>query len=173
MARTPLQRPKGVGFERLEHRRVLAVVAVSTDSDVVNGDASTIETLAANPGDDGISLREAIEAANNTAGPDEVRFDGSFFTTTDGVPDKRIYLTGEPLFVSGELEITGLGVDRTVIDGRHQSQLLVVGTAEADSRSRFETSSHPRPSRGRRRCSARRRDQHAVPRQPFADQEPD
>jgi hypothetical protein len=42
---------------------------VNNTSDEVNGDVSSPGALKANPGPDGISLREAIEAANNVSGP--------------------------------------------------------------------------------------------------------
>jgi hypothetical protein len=51
-------------FEPLEDRRLLASVAVSNNLDVVNGNTSSIAALIAN---DGISLREAILAANATS----------------------------------------------------------------------------------------------------------
>src|SRR5262245_16882563 len=52
---------------RLEDRQVLDAIAVTTTVDAVNGDPTSIATLVANPGSDGISLREAVVAANNTA----------------------------------------------------------------------------------------------------------
>ena len=65
-------------IERLEDRRLLAVVTVDTVSDVADGDSSTILSLISTPGPDGvISLREAITAANQTinmGGPDEIHF---------------------------------------------------------------------------------------------------
>ena len=61
-------------MEALEDRRLLAVT-VGNESDVVNGDVSSIAALVADDGSDGISLREAIAAANNTAGADEIDFD--------------------------------------------------------------------------------------------------
>ena len=55
------------------------VVVVDTTSDVSDGDTSSIDTLRMNRGTDGvISLREAIEAANNGANvgaPDRIEFD--------------------------------------------------------------------------------------------------
>jgi hypothetical protein len=51
-------------------------VTVDSTTDVSDGDTSSISNLIANPGSDGvISLREAIEAANNRAGPDTIEFD--------------------------------------------------------------------------------------------------
>jgi len=50
-----------------------ASVSVTTTLDDVNGDTSSINNLIADPGPDGISLREAIIAANNTSGSDTIR----------------------------------------------------------------------------------------------------
>ena len=71
-ARIPLQRH--LRFERLEDRRLLAGVLVGNNLDLVNGDTTTIANLIASDGGDGISLREAILAANATAGADQVTF---------------------------------------------------------------------------------------------------
>lgn len=58
----------------LAPRVVLAAsVAVTSTTDVIDGNTSSIANLIANPGPDGvISLREAITAANNTAGADTI-----------------------------------------------------------------------------------------------------
>jgi subtilisin-like proprotein convertase family protein len=66
-------------IEYLEDRRLLAIVTVTNNNDVANGDTTSIAALIATDGGDGISLREAITAANNTANapagtPDEIRF---------------------------------------------------------------------------------------------------
>ena len=59
---------------------MLATVTVNTIANVTDGDTTSIATLIATPGADGnISLREAIEAANNTANvpaatPDVINF---------------------------------------------------------------------------------------------------
>src|SRR4051812_5317322 len=63
--------------EALEARRLLAAVTVTTVSDVVNGNIGSIASLIANNGGDGIGLREAMTAANNTVnsgGPDVIQF---------------------------------------------------------------------------------------------------
>ena len=44
------------------------VVVVSTTADVVNGDVTSLSALKAKPGRDGISLREALAAADKTGG---------------------------------------------------------------------------------------------------------
>jgi hypothetical protein len=61
-------------FEPLEDRRMLANVTVSNLNDLVNGNVASIADLTAGDGGDGISLREAIQAANNTNGADTVDF---------------------------------------------------------------------------------------------------
>ncbi|MGB7306885.1 MAG: DUF4347 domain-containing protein, partial [Burkholderiaceae bacterium] len=54
---------------------VLATITVSTFSDTVDGDTSSISNLLGSQGADGsISLREAITASNNTAGSDTISF---------------------------------------------------------------------------------------------------
>jgi len=49
-----------------------AILVVTNNSDDVNGTVSSTAELIANPGPDGISLREAILAANNNAGPHQI-----------------------------------------------------------------------------------------------------
>ena len=61
-------------FEPLEDRRMLALVTVTNDLDVVNGDTSSIANLIASDGGDGIALREAIVAANMDATADMIDF---------------------------------------------------------------------------------------------------
>src|SRR5262245_31674931 len=61
-------------LEPLEDRRLLAAVVVGNNLDLVNGNTTTIANLIADDGGDGISLREAILAANATAGADGITF---------------------------------------------------------------------------------------------------
>ena len=94
-AKRPRQtwRPRRSRLERLEDRRLLAVVQVDTAADVSDGTTTSIAAPLAAPGADGkTSLREAIVAANNTTGADEVTFDPAVFTETAGVPDAPIVL---------------------------------------------------------------------------------
>lgn len=46
-----------------------ATLTVTSTADTINGDPSSPAALVTNPGPDGISLREAIAAANSTPGP--------------------------------------------------------------------------------------------------------
>ncbi|HEY3391182.1 MAG TPA: choice-of-anchor Q domain-containing protein, partial [Lacipirellulaceae bacterium] len=60
--------------EPLEDRRLLASVTVSNLTDVVNGNVASIEALIGSHGGDGISLREAILAANADRAVDTIDF---------------------------------------------------------------------------------------------------
>ena len=62
----------------LDWTGTLQSIVVTNTSDVINGTTTSISALLATPGADGISLREAITAANNTTnggGPDSIHFD--------------------------------------------------------------------------------------------------
>ena len=98
-------------FEVLEDRSLLSAVIVTTSLDRPDGgDISTIANLITTPGTDGISLREAILASNNTLGADSI----TFADTTSGMP---ILLT-EGLLITQALTITGLGAANTTVNGQ-------------------------------------------------------
>ncbi|MEG4121836.1 choice-of-anchor Q domain-containing protein, partial [Microcoleus sp. N9_B4] len=88
----------------------MATVIVTTLDDLVDGTTTNITTLNATPGGAGISLREAIAAANNTAGADTIDLTGVAGT---------ILLTN----ASGALPIT----DSVTINGPGASNLTVSG----------------------------------------------
>ena len=99
----------GLSYSSLEDRKLLAAITVSTSADTVNGDTRSIEALIRSPGSDqAISLREAIEAANNTLAADTITFDANVF---NGESADVIRLQSE-LRVLRSLEIDGgdLGV---------------------------------------------------------------
>ena len=75
----------------------------------------TVDTLSDNAAD-GLTLREAIAAANATPGPDRVTF-------ADGLTG-TITLTGGQLTSSGDLEIAGPGESLLTIDGGGASRVL-------------------------------------------------
>ncbi|MEW4488342.1 right-handed parallel beta-helix repeat-containing protein [Thalassoglobus sp. JC818] len=101
--------------EGLESRVLLAGVVVSNAIDVTNGDTSSIANLIASDGGDGISLREAIDAANNTAGADSITFDASLSGMTIGLGPSG---QGTTLLISDSLDIDASGLASPVtIDG--------------------------------------------------------
>ena len=109
-----------LNFESLEPKNLLAAVAVGNATDLFNApDTSSITALIANDGGDGISLREAVTAANNTTGEDTITFDGSIFT---GGNNSVIRLT------QGELAVT----DGLSIDGTSATDVLITGDANGD-----------------------------------------
>jgi hypothetical protein len=83
-------------------------MTVTNTSDVSNGDTSSPSNLIASPGPDGISLREAIAAANQTSGgPATIRFSrelvGASITIAAALPAIR----GNGLSVSGDIDGDG------------------------------------------------------------------
>ncbi len=94
-----------------------ATITVTTTTDEVNGNTSSIAALITTPGGAGISLREAIIAANNTAGADTILFaegtNGTPFTLTRAGDDDAASL-GD-LDGLDSLTITGNGATKTII----------------------------------------------------------
>ena len=110
-----------LNFDHLESRQMLASVTVGNASDIISStaDTSSIAALIAADGGDGISLREAITASNNTASANTILFDPSVF---NGGADSLIRLT------QGELEIT-----RTLtIDASAATDVTITGDADGD-----------------------------------------
>jgi Dockerin type I domain/Planctomycete extracellular len=111
-------------IEPLEDRRLLAAVVVGNDLDLVNGDTSSIADLMAFDGGDGISLREALDAANNTAGADTISFDASLAGST-------ITLAAGELEITSSITISGLGADQLTISGGGQTRVFTeVGSGQ-------------------------------------------
>ncbi len=93
-----LNRNRTLRIEPLEERRMLAVITVTTNQDVVD--------LA----DGVVSLREAIFVANTAPGADTIEFDFGH----DG--PETIVLTQGELVITDSLTITGAGADLLTID---------------------------------------------------------
>ena len=110
-----------LNFETLEARQLLAAITVGNATDILSAtaDTSSIAALVANDGGDGISLREAILAANNTVGEDAITFDAGVFAGGD---NSVIRLT------QGELEIG----DSLIIDGGSAADVLITGDADGN-----------------------------------------
>jgi len=76
-------------------------ISVTSTTDVVNGDVSSISALIANPGPDGISLREAVLAVNNAVGPHTITFAAALAGQTINITS--------PLFITRDgITLTGL-----------------------------------------------------------------
>ncbi len=108
-----------------------AVITVDTHNDVVDGNTSSIANLIATPGSDSnISLREAITAANNTPGSDEIFFSDSLAGTPIVL---NIGSSNEDNNVDGDLDITdpnGMSIEwfsnasAIVIDGNNSERVF-------------------------------------------------
>jgi hypothetical protein len=112
-----------------------ATVTVSTTADVSNGDTASPAALAANPGPDGIALREAILATDSTAGPHSVTFspalDGQTIQLANSLPSLtrpfvslvgRVNGSGDPLVTIDSQNVAGakasLHVQASYVDVR-------------------------------------------------------
>ena len=94
---------------------VLATVNVSNTTDTSNGDTSSITNLIASDGGDGISLREAVIAANNTSGTDTIMLlTGNYMLA--GAIGENAAASGD-LDITDDLAIIGAGSATTIIDG--------------------------------------------------------
>ena len=102
--------------EQLEDRRMLAAVSVGNTLDVTNGDVSSIGNLIANDGGDGISLREAVAAANASPGANTITFAPLVFSGSNASLIR---------FTSGPLVIT----DTLAIDASTATEVTVTGDA--------------------------------------------
>jgi hypothetical protein len=96
-----------------------ATITVTTTGDTLDaggGNCAAI-TIAALPGPDGVtSLREAICAANNTAGDDAIQFggNGTYTITRNGIDDTNSLGDFDIL---SNITITGNGAANTILDG--------------------------------------------------------
>ena len=127
-------------FDSLEQRRMLATLTVSNSSDLVNGNTSSLLTLNADDGGDGISLREAITALDNfPSANNTICFDRSVFTGGD---DSLIRLTQGPLMITSGLRIDAIEVGGVVITGdANGDDVTVSGTNITDVSASFGGSS--------------------------------
>lgn len=84
-----------------------ADIVVTTSADATNGDVRTVAGLIANPGPDGLSLREAIQATNNDPGSYTIGFApplaGKAITLSFDLPP----LTGGGVTVEGDIDGNG------------------------------------------------------------------
>lgn len=87
-------------------------LVVTNISDLVNGDTRSSSALIANPGPDGISLREAIEAANSGGGAVRITFDLS--------------LAGKTISIAMPLELRR---DHITIEGPASPVVTIEGSA--------------------------------------------
>lgn len=84
------------------------VITVSTSSDATNGDVRTVAGLIANPGPDGITLREALQATNSDPGQYTIRFASALAGATIPVESSPLPpLVGGDVTVEGDIDGNG------------------------------------------------------------------
>ena len=84
----------------------LQSITVTVTADVVNGDTSSVTNLINDDGGDGISLREALLAANADSDLDTITLGSGTFTLDSGT-----------LNIANSVEILGTGINSTTIAG--------------------------------------------------------
>jgi hypothetical protein len=94
-----------------------SVLTVSTTADAVNGDTSSPDALIANPGPDGISLREAMTAANNAPGPHVITFAQTLAGSTIASASPLPPISRDQVTLTGLT--TGDGQPNITIDASH------------------------------------------------------
>lgn len=115
------------------------VMLVTTEQDVVDGDTTDFDSLEAAPGTDGlISLREAVQAANQTSGPKEIDFSPALAGMTiylgqaQQYEEPRLWITGDQLTVNGDVD--GDGVSDITLDGSamnvHYSTAFILNASQ-------------------------------------------
>jgi hypothetical protein len=94
------------------------IITVTTASDSLNGNTKSVDALLASPGPDGISLREAIAATNNTPDTETIEFSpalqGSVIYVGTATNDGLV-LTGGNLIINGDID--GDGSPDITLDG--------------------------------------------------------
>src|SRR5437868_13585910 len=82
-------------------------LVVTTNSDAVNGNTSSVAALLADPGPDGIPLREAITAANNDPGTHTIRFAASLKGAAIALDSQLPRLRGGGVTIEGDIDGDG------------------------------------------------------------------
>ena len=94
---------------------LLEAVTVDTFVDENDGDTTSIAALIASPGGSGISLREAIIAANSSSAGDLINLGTGTFTLGISGIGEQAAATGD-LDISEDLTIVGAGASATIIN---------------------------------------------------------
>ncbi len=117
-----------LNFEALEPKQLLAAVTVGNGTSLLNApDLSSIAALIEDDGGDGVSLREAITAANNTFGADTVTLSTDVNLTLVDNSNTTTGATGLPVVTSTlTLEGGGHTIARSSAGGTPEFRILRV-----------------------------------------------
>src|SRR5579872_963061 len=114
--------------ETLETRELLSSIIVNSTSGGQDY-ASTVTVSQLNPAQTAVTLRDAINAVNNTKGVQTISFDSSVFPPNAATPTTITLAGGTPLELSdntGTVTITGPGASALSVSGANQSTVFVV-----------------------------------------------
>ena len=93
------------------------LLMIDTTNDVLDGDVSSVSALVLNRGADGkLSLREALLAANSTAGAQTIQLPSGTYSLSLTGANEDVGNTGD-LDVQGDVSIIGTAAATTIIDG--------------------------------------------------------
>jgi hypothetical protein len=81
-----------------------ADIIVTNATDIVNGDTSGADALLANPGLDGVSLREAVMTVDNTPGSHTITFSNSVAGSTIALQGQGLQLTRDGVTLAGPVD---------------------------------------------------------------------
>jgi hypothetical protein len=108
-------------------------ITVTNDTDTVDADTSSVEALRANPGADGISLREAIEVTNNDPGAYAVAFTPALSGKTITLGEYLPPLTGGGVSLEGDIDGDG-APDVTVVTTLQEEWSRAIWIASSGNR---------------------------------------
>ncbi len=116
-------------FSQPEWNGVLAVINVTTINDTNNASTQSVDALVAAPGIDGISLREAIIAANKSAGADTIVFNLGPGLHTINLNSKLPNITDTLTIIgNGNIELNGIaaggGADGLILKSGADGSLI-------------------------------------------------
>src|SRR5262249_49241867 len=124
--------PMAAIVETLETRVLLSSIVVnSTDGGQHYASFVTIGQL--NPSSTSVTLRDAVNAANNTAGADTISFDPTVFPPNASSPTTITLTGGTPLTLKvtgGATTISGPGAGQVAVSGGNLSTVFVVQAGE-------------------------------------------
>ena len=114
--------------ETLESRQLLSSIVVTSASGGQNY-ASGVKAGQLDSTQTAVTLRDAVNAANNTSGADTISFDSNVFPANAGNPTTIVLAGGTPLDLSdksGATTISGPGASQVAISGANLSTVLIV-----------------------------------------------
>ncbi|MGE5191171.1 MAG: choice-of-anchor Q domain-containing protein, partial [Deltaproteobacteria bacterium] len=116
--------------ETLEPRVLLSSIVVNS-TDGGQNYASTVTVGQLDPTHTAVTLRDAINAANNTGGADSISFDPTVFPPSASTPTTIVLSGGTPLELkdtSGATTIAGPGAGQVTVSGNNLSTVFVIDT---------------------------------------------